>query len=344
MTMTLTPLPVFRDEARQRLGARELRRNITAMLRTRVPHTEIDDVAQTVLCDALAAPHIPADPIELRRWLAGITRHKVADFHRQSKRTPAMVSDETLDLGTAPPPYEEREILKSVLEGTSSPRDRETMQWLVREHAGERLCEIAEETGVPAPVVRQRVSRLRRALRSRFMMLLLAVLVVGAGAVAVGTTKNDVATIAPDPSTIVQPAQSAEPRAPAAPTTPAPSLAGDYRVESLAPDTPIPPQMKSTVDAEMKTATVHITQGPTQGKVDIVSQSFSISRQITNVEKDKKTGVIRFKLVAPDGTVQDATATPDGEKLRVTLARAPSGAKSIGGTIVLRRNEPRAKP
>jgi DNA-directed RNA polymerase specialized sigma24 family protein len=336
MTMTLTPLPLdvaFRpglgDEARQRLGARELRRNITAMLRSRVPQGEIDDVAQTVLCDALAAPHIPSDPTELRRWLAGITRHKVADFHRRSKRTPAMVSDETLDLGTAPPPFEEREILKSVFEGTSSPRDRETMQWLVREHGGERLCEIAQETGVPAPVVRQRVSRLRRALRSRFMMLLLAMVVVGAGAVAIGTARNDVATIAPDPS-IVQPAEH---QAPAAPTTPLPSLVGDYKVESLAPDTPIPPQMKGTVDAEMKTATVHITQG----KVDIVSQSFNISRQITNVERDKKTGVIRFKLVAPDGSAQDAAATPDGEKLRVTLARAPNGAKSIGGTIVLRR-------
>src|SRR5688572_7555967 len=187
MTMSLTPLPLdwTPQSSRQRLGARELRRNITAMLRSRVPATEIDDVTQTVLCDALAAPHVPTDPIELRRWLAGITRHKVADYHRRSKRTPAMVSEDNVDLGTEPAPFEEREILKSVLEGTSSPRDRETMQWLVREHGGERLCEIAQETGVPPCVVRQRVSRLRRALRSRFMMLLLAVLVVGGGAMAI---------------------------------------------------------------------------------------------------------------------------------------------------------------
>ena len=332
MSMTLTPLPssfVPPPSARTRLGAQELRRNITAMLRTRVPATDIDDIAQTVLCDALAAPYIPSDPIELRRWLAGITRHKVADYHRRSKRTPAMVSDEVVDLETAPAPFEEREILANVLEGASSPRDRETMQWLVREHGGERLCEIAEETGVPAPVVRQRVSRLRRALRSRFMMLLLAVIVVGAGAIAVEHARSDVAEITPDPSSV-----RAENEKPGAP--PPSGIAGDYRVVSIAPDTPIPPQMKPTVDAELKTATVHIGAK----EVTVTSQSFSFTRQIAAVEKDKKTGVTRFKLVGPDGTTQNATATPQGDRLRVVLARAPGSAKSIGGTIVLRRASP----
>ena len=328
MTMSLTPLPTsFLPplSVRERLGAHELRRNITAMLRTRVPATDIDDVAQTVLCDALAAPYVPSDPTELRRWLAGITRHKVADYHRRSKRTPAMVSDEAVELGTAPAPFEEREILQTVLGDASTPRDRETMQWLVREHGGERLCEIAQETGVPAPVVRQRVSRLRRSLRSRFMMLLLAVFVVGAGAIAIDHARNDVASITADPSAIRSPNEK-----PAAPAS-TPSILGDYRVESIAPDTPIPPQLKGTVDAELKTASVHITQK----QVQITSQSFSFTRQITSVTQDKKTGVTHFKLVAPDGTAQDATATAEGDRLRVVLARG--AAKSIAGTIVLRR-------
>jgi hypothetical protein len=38
---------------------------------------------QSVLCDALAAPHPPIDAAEVPRWVMAIARNKAADFHRR---------------------------------------------------------------------------------------------------------------------------------------------------------------------------------------------------------------------------------------------------------------------
>jgi hypothetical protein len=48
-------------------------------------------------------------------------------------------------------------------------RGAETMGWLAREAAGERLDELAREASLPAATVRQRVSRMRRWLRKRWL-------------------------------------------------------------------------------------------------------------------------------------------------------------------------------
>ena len=65
------------------LAREDVRRGLTALLRRRVPGQEVDDLAQTILCDALASSSIPSDPEEMRRWLIGIARHKIADYHRR---------------------------------------------------------------------------------------------------------------------------------------------------------------------------------------------------------------------------------------------------------------------
>jgi hypothetical protein len=56
-----------------------------------------------------------------------------------------------------------------VMDAAATARGEEALEWIVREHAGEDLSRIAEERHLPAPVVRQRVSRLRRALRDRWL-------------------------------------------------------------------------------------------------------------------------------------------------------------------------------
>ena len=45
-------------------------RNLTTMVRRRVPACEADDVVQSVLCDVLAARAVPQDD-ELPRWVVG---------------------------------------------------------------------------------------------------------------------------------------------------------------------------------------------------------------------------------------------------------------------------------
>src|ERR1700704_2810931 len=65
--MSATPLPsshadFYRSSARSHiLGGHDVRRGLEALLRRRVPSQEVEDVAQTVLADALAAATVPND-------------------------------------------------------------------------------------------------------------------------------------------------------------------------------------------------------------------------------------------------------------------------------------------
>src|SRR6185437_13376397 len=84
-----------------------LRRALADFVRRRVPPADVDDVVQTVLCDALIAQGRPRDPEGLRRWLLGIARHKVVDVHRRARREPPV---ELPDIPEGPPPIEAREL------------------------------------------------------------------------------------------------------------------------------------------------------------------------------------------------------------------------------------------
>ena len=125
-----------------------VRRAIEDFVRRRVPGVDVDDVVQTVLCDALAAKGRPEDPAELRRWLVGIARHKVADHHRRSAREAA---SELPELPAPPPPIEERGMARWAEEQAASTRDaKQTLSWMAREGEGEKLESIADEEAVPA--------------------------------------------------------------------------------------------------------------------------------------------------------------------------------------------------
>ncbi|WP_433936673.1 RNA polymerase sigma factor [Sorangium cellulosum] len=149
------------------------RRALEEFVRRRVPGGEVDDVVQTVLCDALASPARPVDPAELRRWLLGIARHKVADHHRRASRETAA---ELPDLPVGPPPVEARELARWAEEQAAANRDaQQTLSWMAREGEGEKLESIAADEQVPAARVRQRVSRMRRWMRERWLAELAAV-------------------------------------------------------------------------------------------------------------------------------------------------------------------------
>ena len=293
-------------------------------------------MAQTVLADALASPKVPTDPEELRRWLTGIARHKVADFHRQAMRANARTADsEAVELATAEPvAFEEREILHALLGEKRSRREAETMEWLVREHAGERLADIASKSGVPAAVVRQRVSRLRRALRSRWAGVLgLMVILVGVGAFGLAAYDPREA-IAPDPS--ADPiGDTSDTSGTTAPASAAPDLLkdgeGDWTVASVVPSRALNAAEQRLVDLEAKNAKVRV-----RGKrIELATKNFKTTWQITSLERTGA-GRARIGLKNETGVTDSADVVlardASGQRLEVTL----HGAR-FGAAVVMRR-------
>nr|AYM54090.1 hypothetical protein [Byssovorax cruenta] len=163
MTLSMSSDPRVANDP---LSDPALRRSLEGFVRRRVPASDVDDVVQTVLCDALAAQGRPRDPSDLRRWLLGIARHKVADVHRRAHREPQA---ELPDLEARPAPIEERELLRWAEQQAGATRDaQKTLDWMTREGDGEKLEEIAAEERVPPARVRQRVSRMRRWMKERW--------------------------------------------------------------------------------------------------------------------------------------------------------------------------------
>ncbi len=176
-----------------------MRGRLTAMVRRRVPAGDAEDVVQSILCDALASTTTPAEPNEISRWIHGIARHKVADFHRRARRDAATAPDS--EAVTRCEPIEARVVLGRVVdEALGDARSRETLEWIVREHAGEPLADIANDVCLPSPVVRQRVSRLRRALAARWLAPLTLLAVLGGGAALARFFEGSPAAIVAEPT------------------------------------------------------------------------------------------------------------------------------------------------
>ena len=191
------------SSTREPLGDPALRKVIEDFVRRRVPSSEVDDVVQTVLCDALAASGRPADPDELRRWLLGVARHKVVDHHRRAHRE---VPAELPDLEAAPAPVEARGLVRWAEEQAGPESEaQKTLGWMAREGEGDKLEAIAADEQLPAARVRQRVSRMRRWMKERWLAELAAVAVLGAVALIVyliarGNDEAPVTHDEPDPS------------------------------------------------------------------------------------------------------------------------------------------------
>lgn len=156
----------------------DLRRSLTRMARRGVPPQEVDDIVQDALTEALSARAELREPRQLRSWLGGVVRHKVVDFHRRNGREQLTEPPEP-----SCPPDEGagRELLRWAEENLPGGRsDQQTFDWLLREGDGERLEEIARSEEMPAERVRQRVARLRRHLRERWVTEIARALVAAA--------------------------------------------------------------------------------------------------------------------------------------------------------------------
>lgn len=196
------------------LGDPRLRRALARSVGRRVDATDIDDVVQTTLAEAVAAKALPQADVEVRRFVFAIARQKVADMHRRRGRERRRTLPEA-ERETPPPSNDVRQWLERILPGL--PGAERTFAWILREAEGETLAEIAAADGVSPAMVRQRVSRLRRWLRERWMkeVSVVALLVVVAAALGAARVAEPVARTEP-----AEPGIRAEPQeAPPEPDT-----------------------------------------------------------------------------------------------------------------------------
>lgn len=165
--------PMSPSEASADLLHPDLRAYLAQYLRRRLPKTEADDALQAVYCAALEARNIPQDRAHLRRWMTVIARRQVAAYY---ERASAEQLSEPVDL----PDVEwranaaevrslwqwaEQQAADSQLEAVD-----ETLDWMARESDGEKLESIAADARIPSARIRQRVFRLRRFMKARWIL------------------------------------------------------------------------------------------------------------------------------------------------------------------------------
>ncbi len=151
---------------------------LVALAKRKVPPHEAEDLVQQVLTEAIGSAHRPEEPGSARKWIYGILRNKIADYHRAKKPMKAAVVLDELAHPSATTEQEQSLLRWAMRELPSGYDAQQTLDWLLREGDGEKLEDIAESDNVPAPQVRQRVSRLRRYFRERWLAQLAAAAVI----------------------------------------------------------------------------------------------------------------------------------------------------------------------
>jgi RNA polymerase sigma factor (sigma-70 family) len=218
MRMHVTP-----ERLALKLADPKLTASLSHFVRARLPEPEVEDVVQATLADALDAAQHPEEDEEIVRWVHGICRHKVVDWFRRAKREVPrdLESNEDGPVAAAAEsaPQSAMDLLrwakKELPEGEENAK---TLEWMLREGEGEKLETIAAEANVPAPRVRQRVSRLRRYYKARWAAQAAAVaalLLVTIAIVLALRRKDEQVAPAPGPSIEPSSVPTMEPPGPA---------------------------------------------------------------------------------------------------------------------------------
>jgi DNA-directed RNA polymerase specialized sigma24 family protein len=303
------------------LGDTSLVDRLAAFVGRAVPAGDVRDVLHQVVREALDAPAAPTDRDEVRRWLFGIARHKIADFHRLRRRVFAPVDPE--QLASRPAPIEARSLLRRVLaDATRDPRGAQTMSWLLREADGEQLETLAHEAALPPATVRQRVSRMRRWLRKRWgeeALLLAALSLVGVAMVRGWHPSVDgqTTTMSADPG---------DDTAAAALVV----LQGRWHVASVVPAATVPPAGRAVVEVEALATTIEVTGD--QMTVRSPSRRLATSLQPGPVADRAFT----LRLVEAGGSTHVVTVRVEGPD-RLVITRSASDG---GGSLVLEQQQP----
>ena len=167
---------------RQYVAHPATRSSLRAYVRRRGFLDDADDLVQTVLCDALAVQAVPAEVADLPRFVTGIARRKVADERRRRAR---WKHADLPELGVSMAP-EATDLLSHIDTELTEPEQRRSLDWLLREHAGDSLLEIAREHALRPETLRQRICRLRRHLRAVYVWPLALLLGLGAAVASFG--------------------------------------------------------------------------------------------------------------------------------------------------------------
>lgn len=200
-----------------------------------------------------------------------------------------------------PARIEARELLASIassVAASASSREQETLEWLVREHAGEQLQTIAAEAGLPAPAVRQRVSRLRRILRAQWAHALAVLAVAGSCGVMAERTHRARSAIVADPT--------GDPIARAATL-----MQGRWRIESI-----VARDANDGTAASLEAKVVDIRVGGR--RVELVSPMHTASRSIGGASR-RDDGSLAIELLDDAGVAQHLTARVDGDRMLLTV-------------------------
>jgi RNA polymerase sigma factor (sigma-70 family) len=238
MTMNV----VSSDRLVAKLADPSLTAALSHFVRARVPEPAVEDIVQSTLTEALDAEQHPDGDEDIVRWVHGICRHKVIDWFRRSRREVPrdLESGEEAPVAAAESaPQSAMDLLRwAQKELPAGEENAKTLEWMLREGEGEKLETIAAEANVPAPRVRQRVSRLRRYYKARWaaQTAALAALLLIALAIALSLRhRHEEVAPAPGPSLVPTMVPPAPPTAPELPPLERPAL-------SVEPPAPSPPQ------------------------------------------------------------------------------------------------------
>lgn len=157
------------------------RRALASYVRRRGGADDTEDVVQNVLCDLLTVQNLPSDPGDLPRFVNAIARRRVVDEHRRRARIGGEAPREA-SISMHP---EVRDLLSRIQNDADSMGQRGPLSCLLREHAGETLLDVAREQALNPTTLRQRICRLRKALRTRYLGALVMLLLGGAALASV---------------------------------------------------------------------------------------------------------------------------------------------------------------
>lgn len=232
------------------LTSPSLTAGLQRFVRARVPECEVEDIVQATLSDALVAETHPEDDTDIVRWVYGICRHKIIDrFRRLRREVPKDLEEEETAAAESAPTGAMDLMRWARKELPAGKENEQTLEWMLREGAGEKLENIAAEAKVPAPRVRQRVSRLRRYFKAKWaaQMAAVATLLLLAIAVAMALRGRTDDTIAPRPEPSIEPSNAPlpmlPPSLPAVDTNPDAAPSATSEPEPAPTDSPIPSAM-----------------------------------------------------------------------------------------------------
>src|SRR5438094_46768 len=107
----------------------DLRAALVAMVRKRVPEAEVEDIVQSTLAEAIGSPHAPKEDEPLRRWIFGVAKNKVVDYHRRAGRE----LYEVPEVAGSPAPHDEADLLRwAERHLPDGDENKKTLDWMLR--------------------------------------------------------------------------------------------------------------------------------------------------------------------------------------------------------------------